>query len=140
MIQPGTYDGGSSPADDLGTLTDFVALDFTSVQGGGANTMDCAIAACNGTLGNATPSDGYGTPRSTVMGAAIGVRVMKYGRTTGQTNGKVYAINASVNVGYSSGTAGFVGEHPGEGNHPEAGAAPGQHLAAGKGVHLLSLL
>ena len=36
------------------------------------------------------------------------MRVMKYGRTTGQTKGKIYAINATVDVGYDSGVARFV--------------------------------
>ena len=35
---------------------------------------------------------------------------MKYGRTTGQTTGKIDAINAIVNVGYDSGVARFVGQ------------------------------
>ena len=37
--------------------------------------------------------------------------MIKYGRTTGQTSGKIFAINASLNVGYSGGkTAGFEGQ------------------------------
>lgn len=61
-------------------------------------------------LGNATLADGYGTPKSTTMGAAINLKVKKYGRTTGQTKGRVTAINATVNVGYSSGVARFVNQ------------------------------
>jgi hypothetical protein len=41
--------------------------------------------------------------------AAVGLRVMKYGRTTGQTKGRIYAINATVNVNYGlQGTARFI--------------------------------
>jgi hypothetical protein len=36
--------------------------------------------------------------------------VMKYGRTTGATTGNVVGLNATVNVGYSRGTARFVGQ------------------------------
>ncbi len=37
------------------------------------------------------------------------MRVMKYGRTTGQTNGRIDAINATVNVNYGSpGVAHFI--------------------------------
>lgn len=36
--------------------------------------------------------------------------VLKYGRTTGFTSGKLDAINATVNVSYDSGTARFVGQ------------------------------
>ena len=35
---------------------------------------------------------------------------MKYGRTTSQTKGQVYAINATVNVGYDWGVARFVNQ------------------------------
>jgi hypothetical protein len=35
---------------------------------------------------------------------------MKYGRTTGQTKGRITGINATVNVGYDSGTARFVNQ------------------------------
>ena len=38
------------------------------------------------------------------------MEVKKYGRTTGQTNGRVDAINATVDVGYDSGTALYTGQ------------------------------
>jgi hypothetical protein len=74
--------------------------------------IDAAIAASfTGLLDNATPSNGYGTPRSTTAAAFINQRVQKYGRTTGLTSGRVDAINAIVNVSYgSAGTARFVGQ------------------------------
>lgn len=111
VIQPGSYDGGSSSADDIGTLSAAVALDFRSVQAGGTNTMDAAIAACTtSTLGAGTPADGYGLPKTATTSPAINLRVQKYGRTTGKTNGRISAINATLNIGYSTGTAGFVGQ------------------------------
>lgn len=42
--------------------------------------------------------------------ADIGMPVMKYGRSTQQTKGRVYAINATVTVGYDSGVALFVNQ------------------------------
>jgi hypothetical protein len=106
-LQPGAYDGGSSSVDDIGTLAEFSPIDFS----GGNNTIDAAIAlSSTGDLGNATPSDGYGTPKSDPVQAAVGMRVRKYGRTTGQTNGRIDAINATINVGYDSGVARFVGQ------------------------------
>ena len=102
VIQPGTYDGGTSPADDIGTLADFEPIKFD----GSDNTIDAAIAlSSTKLLGNATPSNGYGTPKSTTTIAAINMKVKKYGRTTGLTKGQVYAINATVNVGYGPGKA-----------------------------------
>ena len=107
VIQPGTFDGGSSPADDIGTLSAFEPIDF----GGGNNTIDAAIAlSSSADLGKATPSDGYGVPKSITMGATANLQVKKYGRTTGLTKGRVIAINATVNVGYGSGTALFIGQ------------------------------
>jgi hypothetical protein len=113
VIQPGTYDGGSSPADDIATLFDFQEIYFD----GRDNTIDAAIAAIlvDGStprVGNGTPSDGYGIPLKTNTGltATINMPVKKYGRTTGLTKGKVYAVNATVNVGYSHGTARFINQ------------------------------
>jgi len=107
VIQPGTYDGGASPADDIGTLFAFAPIKFD----GSNNTIDAAIALSSTTLlGKATPSDGYGTPKSATAWAPINASVKKYGRTTGLTKGKIWAANATVNVGYSTGVARFVGQ------------------------------
>ncbi len=109
VIQPGTFDGGSSPADDIGTVADFEPIDFSP---GATNTIDAAIASSStALLGNSTPSDGYGTPQSQTVAARVGMRVMKYGRTTGQTRGRISAINATVDVNYGApGVARFVGQ------------------------------
>lgn len=110
VIQPGTYDGGKSPENDIGTLDDFKEILFD----GSPNIIDAAIAlSSTGLLDNATPSDGYGTPKSTTIQSdldLINKPVKKYGRTTGLTKGKVYAIGATVNVGYNEGTALFVNQ------------------------------
>lgn len=112
VIQPGTYDGGSSPADDIGTLSDYEPLNFSADGSGTSNTIDAAIAASStGNLGKATPPDGYGIPSSAIAAPAISLKVKKYGRTTGQTSGKIQSINATVNVGYDPGSvARFFGQ------------------------------
>ncbi len=100
VIQPGTFDGGTSTADDIGTLYDFVEIDFS----GGVNYVDAAIALTDiDRMGNSTLSDGYGIPRSTTAVAYVGLKVKKYGRTTGETNGRVYATNGSFNINYGGG-------------------------------------
>ena len=107
VIQPGNFDGGSSPADDIGTLHNYVIIDFLV----GDNKVDAAIALSSpADLGNATPSDGYGVPKSTTVTAYVNQKVKKYGRTTGLTKGQVFALNATVNVGYSTGVALFVNQ------------------------------
>lgn len=108
VIQPGTFDGGSSDADDIGTLSAFEPIVFSTSAN---NTIDAAIAlSSTDNLGNATPSSGYGTPKSTTVTASINMKVKKYGRTTEETKGRISAINATVNIGYSSGVARFVNQ------------------------------
>ena len=108
VLQPGTFDGGTSPADDIGTLSDFENIVFSTSA---SNVIDAAIAiSSEASLGNATPSNGYGTPKSTTVAPALNAAVKKYGRTTGQTKGRITGINATVNVGYSTGVARFVNQ------------------------------
>jgi len=109
-LQPGPYDGGTAPADQIGTLTAFNTIDFS----GGDNTIDAAIArSTTSDLGNATPTDdGYGAPSATIFGdangdhvfddeaALLGLNVQKYGRTTKLTHGQITGINATVTVCY----------------------------------------
>jgi hypothetical protein len=80
-------------------------------------TVDAAIAAVDpNSLGSATLDllskwDGYGTPKSSIVAASsVGLLAQKYGRATGLTFGTITAINATVRVGYSSGTATFVNQ------------------------------
>jgi hypothetical protein len=61
-------------------------------------------------LSNGTPEGSYGIPSVTTAPATIDLAVKKHGRTTGLTSGKVYAINATVNVTYDSGVARFVNQ------------------------------
>jgi hypothetical protein len=106
VLQPGPYDGGLNPGDGIGTLYAFEPIVFSTSA---SNVIDAAIAlSSTSQMGNATPGDGYGTPESTTLTASINMKVKKYGRTTGLTSGRVYAVNATVNVGYDSGVARFV--------------------------------
>ncbi len=108
VIQPGTFDGGTSPADDVGTLHSFVPIVFSTSAN---NVVDAAIAATTtNDVSNTTTSDCYGTPKTETIAAAVNMSVQKCGRTTEHTTGSVSAINATVNVGYSTGTARFVNQ------------------------------
>ena len=108
VLQPGPYDGGVNPTDAIGTLSAFVPIKFD----GSDNTVDAAIAlSSTANLGKATPSNGYGTPKSTTATASINMEVQKYGRTTGLTKGKIYATNMTVDVWYDdTSVARFVGQ------------------------------
>jgi len=113
VIQPGNFDGGSLQADYIGNLAEFESITFCSPYPSNCldNIIDAAIASTTtALLGNSTPYDGYGTPKSQTMAPAVNMKVKKYGRTTGLTKGSVYVINATVDVGYSAGVARFVNQ------------------------------
>jgi hypothetical protein len=110
VLQPGRYDTGCAfdPQTVIGTLSEFVPIVFSITYD---NRVDAAIArTMANAVGNATPADGYGIPRSTAVRAALGDRVEKYGRTTSLTKGTITGLNATVNVSYGSGVARFVGQ------------------------------
>lgn len=112
IVQPGRYDNKPKCANKVSTdkvadLSDFVALKFD----GSNNTVDAAIALYSTTdVTCSTLSGFYGFPSSTTVTATLGLPIKKVGRTTQLTTGTVTAINVTVNVGYSSGTARFVGQ------------------------------
>lgn len=131
IIQPGTFDGGSLPNDKIGDLSDFQTIVFSTSAN---NVIDAAIAlSSTSLLGRATPSNGYGTPRSSTIAASVNMRVKKYGRTTGQTSARVYAINTTVNVGYSTGTARFVNQVAIRGGGFSAGGDSGSLIVVNGG-------
>ena len=108
LLQPGVADGGRDPDDRLGTLAGFEPIRMCSMVCP-ENRLDAAIALTTpDDLGNATPEGGYGTPRSRTADVEIGMTVQKYGRTTGQTVGRVTGIHATLDVGYRGTTARFV--------------------------------
>jgi hypothetical protein len=110
VLQPGLYDTNCTfkNTNVLGSLTSFVPIVLSSTAN---NTVDAAIAVTSESLlGNATPGNGYGIPRTTTVSARVGQNVMKYGRTTSLTSGRVNAINATIVVNYSLGTARFVNQ------------------------------
>ncbi len=131
VIQPGTYDGGSLPNDKIGDLSDFQTIVFSTSAN---NVIDAAIAlSSTSLLSRSTPSNGYGTPRASTMSASVNLRVKKYGRTTGQTSARVYAINTTVNVGYSTGTARFINQVAIRGGGFSAGGDSGSLIVVNGG-------
>jgi hypothetical protein len=105
VIQPGTYDGGTSPADNIGTLSAFKEILWSPYPFPlYANTIDAAIALTTDKLvGQSTPSGGYGVPKTAIVVAGINMGVQKYGRTTGLTRGTIQGVNVATWVGYGSG-------------------------------------
>jgi hypothetical protein len=108
LMQPGVYDGGADPDDVIGTLAAFQPIKFSMTA---ANRIDAAIARTD-QVDSRTPSDGYGAPQTVTVAARPGMKVKKYGRTTGLTFGRVDGVNATVNVRYKNEaqTARFTGQ------------------------------
>ena len=108
ILQPGRFDTNceTTASNIIGALAAFEPLVFSTTAN---NTIDAAIASSSTVnLGNATPADGYGTPRTATVSEAVGLAVQKYGRTTSLTKGIITGINGTIKVGYSSGTARFI--------------------------------
>jgi hypothetical protein len=98
LLQPGPYDGGANPADVIGTLAAFEPVNLSIFS---SNKIDAAIARTD-QVSPFTPANGYGSARSQTIKARPGLKVQKYGRTTGHTFGEIESINTSINVTYGS--------------------------------------
>lgn len=110
IVQPGRYDRRCRnyySTDYVADLSAFEPIRF----GGQNNTIDAAVAIYRtSNTSCATLSNYYGYPSSTPVTASVGQRIKKVGRTTSLTTGTVSAINVTINVGYTNGTAHFVGQ------------------------------
>lgn len=126
LLQPGVVDGGRNPDDVIATLYDFEPISFCSGFTCPLNQLDAAIALTTvEDVGNETPEGGYGAPRESPAEAKLGLKVQKYGRTTGYTHGQVSGINATIDVGYKNGKARFEGQIVITGNGFSAGGDSG---------------
>ena len=104
IIQQGKADGGSSPSEDIATLTDWKSLDFT----GAANDIDAAIAKLDATSLVEREIVDIGSPLKTTASAALYQSVRKHGRTTGHTVGVIVDLSVDIWVNYGvSGRAWF---------------------------------
>lgn len=111
ILQPGLFDTGcaTSGTTAIGTLFAFAPISFCAGSVCPNNTIDAAIVTSDASrLGNWTPPFGYGVPNHVLRAPSLALTVRKYGRTTGQTNGTITGIDATVDVGYTTGVARFV--------------------------------
>lgn len=95
VIQPGTRDGGTDPADRIAQLTRWVPIDVT----GGNNEVDCAIAEAINAADVLRHVQSIGTPAAMAQ-ATVNQSVRKSGRTTQLTTGTVLSDNATTRVNY----------------------------------------
>ena len=105
ICQPGPYDGGKCPQDQIAILEKFVPINFS----GGINYVDCATGwAWPDRVRRELVYLSGGTLHYFRIGAApidlpVGALVGKTGRTTQLKQGRVTARNVSVNVNYGAG-------------------------------------
>ncbi len=98
ILQPGRFDGGKTEKDVLARLDTYVALDPE-----GANVVDCAIALPFVAQDVSPDILNIGRLRGS-RDAALEEKVQKSGRTTRVTNGTVTDVNATIKVGYATGS------------------------------------
>lgn len=103
------------PTDVIGTMTDFQIVGLytpaAAFQTAPVNVMDAGVAVTPvGQVDVCTPIGGYGTPsRFPQENLYPGMPVMKYGRTTSFTRGKIVTLNSEVILAYSVAFARFRG-------------------------------
>lgn len=112
ICQPGPYDGGRCPRDQVAILERFVPINFA----GGVNYVDCAT-------GWAWPdrvrreliylrggAPVYFRISSAPVAPALGMLVGKSGRTTQLTVGRITGIGATIRVNYGGGRVALFGD------------------------------
>ncbi|WP_353941826.1 hypothetical protein ABII15_09405 [Streptomyces sp. HUAS MG91] len=111
ILQPGTFDGGSNPADRIATLSRFITIQFapTTPIDQHNNVVDAALGEVQ--FQDATREQYFsGAPRAWRRRAnvAVGDLVKKTGRTTNISFGRIIAVDSTIDVNYgTAGTARF---------------------------------
>lgn len=96
ILQPGPYDGGDDARDTVAILERFEPIHF-GLGGDAYNLVDAAVARPVSQRQVTASVIGSLMPQS-VGQAFLGDRVIKAGRTTGVTRGRVISVNATVIV------------------------------------------
>lgn len=138
VLQPGRVDGGRSGADRIGVLERFVALETTAV-----NDVDAALAVLDGGIDIDPVIPQIGAISGTAAPEEVEA-VTKLGRTTGETQGRITAIEVdNVVVDFSSGSLRFDAqiEVSGTASGPfSLGGDSGSLVVAADGIRAVGLL
>ena len=97
ILQPGPHDGGTS-GDKIAELSSFVRIAFDY----GANKVDAALARPTDRRDVSPEIIGIGSPTGTAK-AVLDMPVIKSGRTTGVTRGRIIRTDYTARVEYSGG-------------------------------------
>lgn len=109
VVQPGPYDGGKCPADQIAILERFVPINFAA---GASNFVDCATAWCwpdrvrRELAYRSGGAVNYFRIGSAPVAPALNMIVGKTGRTTQLTTGRITGVGVTVNVSYGGGLVG----------------------------------
>jgi hypothetical protein len=102
ILQPGPFDGGIHPDDEIAVLEESVPIKFGTI--GVRNKVDAAIAITDATMVTTqTRTNGYGTYKSETVNPTMGLLVQKYGRSSALSHGYIDMVNVTTDVGYSGG-------------------------------------
>lgn len=101
IIQPGGADGGTSQADAIGRLTDWVPLVFSA--DGFSNLVDAAIAELDDGVASAAIAR-LGVPKGVNTNLKRGMYVQKVGRTTTLSVARVQDVDLRLQSTYPNGS------------------------------------
>lgn len=104
ILQPGPFDGGTIPADVIARLYRFVPIRFGAPDR--YNLVDAALAKPRDLRDVIASIINIGIPKGTVE-ATLGMEVVKSGRTTETTTGKVIGVDVTSAVNYGVGIGFF---------------------------------
>jgi hypothetical protein len=104
ISQPGSYDGGRCPADQIAIVERFVPINFA----GGVNYVDCATGwawpdRVRRELVYLSGGPQYFRISNVPAAPALGMIVGKSGRTTQLTQGRITGVNATIRVNFGGG-------------------------------------
>jgi hypothetical protein len=100
IVQPGPYDGGVCPRDQVAILERFVPINFAA---GARNYVDCATGWAWPERVRKEFLPSLFRVGSVPVAPFLGMPVGKSGRTTQLTSGRVTALSATINVSYGGG-------------------------------------
>jgi hypothetical protein len=102
ILQPGPADGGKQPGDIFARLSKFTPIKFISGSNKPSNMVDAAIAEVD--IKDALRDINWiGSINGINITRQVGDIVMKTGRTTNFTTGKILSTNGTIDVDYGGG-------------------------------------
>ncbi len=103
--QPGRYELNCNPGVPIASLSEFTTI---IMKRNANNVIDAGIAELSITGFTSQMAIASYFPAIAPIAATVGMPVKKTGRTTGLTRGTVQAINVTITVQYSRGSARFI--------------------------------